>query len=94
MNDDLEDAGEEYPSDEGELVTITPYRNGPYLIRGAFVVQDQDGNEMPLQRRTIALCRCGKSRMRPLCDGTHKLAGFEAPSMPEQRPWDDEESRR
>jgi CDGSH-type Zn-finger protein len=70
----------------GEPVTITPYRDGPYLIRGAFVVQDQDGNEMPLQRRTIALCRCGKSRMRPFCDGTHKLIGFEAPSVAEQWP--------
>lgn len=24
---------------------ITPYRNGPYLIRGPFVMVDQDGNE-------------------------------------------------
>jgi CDGSH-type Zn-finger protein len=80
-----DDPNENRVPDE-ELVTITPYRDGPYLIRGAFVVQDQDGNEMPLQRRTIALCRCGKSRMRPFCDGTHKLIGFEAPSMAEQWP--------
>jgi CDGSH-type Zn-finger protein len=71
-------------------VTITPYRDGPYLIRGNFVVQDQDGNEMPLPRRTIALCRCGKSRIRPLCDGTHKLSGFQAPSVLEQ--WPEEEA--
>jgi CDGSH-type Zn-finger protein len=66
-------------------VTITPYPDGPYLVRGAFVVQDQEGNELPLERRTIALCRCGKSRMRPFCDGTHKLIGFRAPSAPEAR---------
>ncbi|MGC1165900.1 MAG: CDGSH iron-sulfur domain-containing protein [Solirubrobacterales bacterium] len=93
MNDDLEGAGGEYP-DDSELVTITPYRDGPYLIRGAFLVLDQDGNEMPFQRRTIALCRCGKSRMRPLCDGTHKLAGFQAPSAPEEAPWDEEGDSR
>ncbi len=69
-----------------EPVTITPYRDGPYLIRGSFVVQDQEGNEMPLSRRTIALCRCGKSRMRPFCDGTHRLTGFKAPSDFEQWP--------
>lgn len=68
--------------------TITPYRDGPYLVRGAFVVTDQDGNELPLERRTIALCRCGRSRMRPFCDGTHKLIGFEAPSAAER--WPDE----
>jgi CDGSH-type Zn-finger protein len=80
-----EDAGERHSPDH-ETVTITPYRDGPYLVRGSFVVQDQDGNEMPLQRRTIALCRCGKSRMRPFCDGTHKLVEFEAPSAAEQWP--------
>jgi CDGSH-type Zn-finger protein len=71
--------------DQSLPVTITPYPDGPYLVRGEFVVQDQEGNELPLQRRTIALCRCGKSRMRPFCDGTHKLIGFQAPSTPE--PW-------
>lgn len=73
------------PSREAEPVTITPYPDGPYLVRGAVVVQDQEGNELPLRRRTIALCRCGKSRMRPFCDGTHKLIGFRAPSAPEER---------
>jgi CDGSH-type Zn-finger protein len=68
-----------------EPVTVTPYPDGPYLVRGDFVLQDQHGNELPLERRTVALCRCGKSRIRPLCDGTHKLIGFEAPSSPE--PW-------
>jgi len=31
-------------------------------------------------RETVALCRCGKSRLRPFCDGTHKLVRFKAPS--------------
>lgn len=65
--------------------TITPYPDGPYLVRGDFVVTDREGNELPNERRTIALCRCGKSRMRPFCDGTHKLIGFKAPST--QEPW-------
>ncbi|HET8565682.1 MAG TPA: CDGSH iron-sulfur domain-containing protein [Solirubrobacterales bacterium] len=65
--------------------TITPYPDGPYLVRGDFAVTDQEGNELHLERQTIALCRCGKSRMRPFCDGTHKSIGFEAPSGPE--PW-------
>lgn len=77
--------GENQLHDEAEQVTITPYPDGPYLVRGSFVVQDQEGNELPLERRTIALCRCGKSRMRPFCDGTHKLIGFQAPSAPEER---------
>jgi CDGSH-type Zn-finger protein len=66
--------------------TITPYRDGPYLVRGSFVLCDQDGLEIPLGRRTIALCRCGKSRTRPFCDGTHRLTGFEASSGAEEWP--------
>jgi CDGSH-type Zn-finger protein len=65
--------------DAGEAV-ITPYRDGPLLVRGAFQLRDQDGNEIEVGRRTVALCRCGKSRMRPFCDGTHKLTRFTAPS--------------
>jgi CDGSH-type Zn-finger protein len=68
------------------VATITAYRDGPYLVRGSFSVQDQDGNEIAIERRTIALCRCGKSRIRPLCDGTHRLTGFEAPSGLEHWP--------
>jgi CDGSH-type Zn-finger protein len=62
--------------------SITPYRNGPYLVRGPVRLLDQDGNEVEVTRRTIALCRCGKSRTRPFCDGTHKLIGFESESAP------------
>lgn len=59
---------------------ITPYRNGPYLIRGPFTMVDQDGNEIEVRRRVVALCRCGRSQTRPFCDGTHKTIGFRAES--------------
>lgn len=65
------------PEDE---VVITPYRDGPLLVRGPFTLQDQDGNAIDVGRKTVALCRCGKSRMRPFCDGTHKVIRFKAPS--------------
>ena len=61
-------------------VVITPYRDGPLLVRGPVRIQDQDGDEIVIDRRIVALCRCGKSRSRPLCDGTHKLIHFQAPS--------------
>jgi CDGSH-type Zn-finger protein len=63
---------------------ITPYRDGPLLVRGSFRIVDQDGNEIDPGRETIALCRCGKSRQRPFCDGTHALVRFRCPSAPEQ----------
>ena len=57
---------------------ITPYRDGPYIVRGQFTITDQHGNEIDPGRRTIALCRCGRSQIRPFCDGTHKAIGFRA----------------
>ena len=68
-----------------EEVVITPYRDGPLLVRGPFRLTDQDGREIALERETIALCRCGRSRIRPFCDGTHQLTRFRAPSGVEDR---------
>jgi CDGSH-type Zn-finger protein len=65
--------------------TIVPYEDGPFLIRGAFQLMDQNGNEIDARRRTIALCRCGHSKIKPFCDGTHKLVRFKAPSEPHPR---------
>jgi CDGSH-type Zn-finger protein len=59
---------------------ITPYRNGPYLVRGPFSMVDQEGNEIEIKRRVVALCRCGRSQTRPFCDGTHKTIRFRAES--------------
>ena len=65
--------------------TITPYRDGPLLVRGPFRLLDQDGEEIEVDRGTVALCRCGKSRLRPFCDGSHKVVRFSAPSGAEDR---------
>jgi CDGSH-type Zn-finger protein len=57
---------------------IIPCKDGPYIVRGEFEVLDDEGAALTLRRRTIALCRCGRSQTRPFCDGTHKLIGFKA----------------
>lgn len=66
-------------------VVIVPYQDGPYLVRGPVVLSDQHGETIQASRRTVALCRCGKSRMRPFCDGTHQLLHFKADSAAEPR---------
>jgi CDGSH-type Zn-finger protein len=68
-----------------EEVVITPYRDGPLLVRGPARLTDQDGSEIAVERQTIALCRCGRSRIRPFCDGSHQLTRFRAPSGVEDR---------
>ena len=57
-------------------VEMTPYPDGPILVRGPVRLFDDNGEEVELRRRTIAICRCGRSRIHPFCDGTHKKIGF------------------
>lgn len=59
-----------------EEVTITAYPDGPLLVRGAASLQTVEGETIAVTRRTVALCRCGLSTIKPFCDGTHKPAGF------------------
>ena len=65
-----------------EPATITPYADGPLIVRGDFRLVDVDGNEIDPGRGTVALCRCGKSGLKPFCDGSHKRSGFHAASAP------------
>ncbi|TWD81291.1 iron-binding CDGSH zinc finger protein [Kribbella amoyensis] len=53
---------------------IRAYPDGPLLVRGDFELLDEQGNPIDPHRGTIALCRCGKSALKPLCDGSHVLA--------------------
>lgn len=58
----------------GVEITVTP--DGPLIVRGPVRLVNTSGEQVGSDRRTIALCRCGYSRMKPFCDGTHKIAGF------------------
>jgi CDGSH-type Zn-finger protein len=61
------------------VVTIRLRKNGPYVIEREDVrVIDWNGVEYAIDRRPIALCRCGASTRKPFCDGTHSKIGFAA----------------
>ena len=60
------------------MVTIETIRNGPYIVTGEVELIDADGNKFPVEKR-MALCRCGASKNKPLCDGSHRDAGFADP---------------
>jgi CDGSH-type Zn-finger protein len=61
------------------MTTIRLRKNGPYVIEGDDVqVVDWDGREYVVERRPVALCRCGASTKKPFCDGTHSKIGFQA----------------
>ena len=53
----------------GPLV-ITVSRNGPLSVEGRLAVASADGRSV-VYRNNTALCRCGRSRYKPFCDGSH-----------------------
>ena len=58
---------------------VLPRENGPFLVEGAFTLVSGDGvTNVDCAART-AFCRCGQSRNKPLCDGSHAQTGFTAP---------------
>lgn len=63
--------------------SITAYPSGPYLVRGPVRLLDESGREMYVRRRVVALCRCGRSRMKPLCDGAHALGAAPGRRLPD-----------
>jgi CDGSH-type Zn-finger protein len=61
------------------VTTIRLRQNGPYVIDSGDVrVVDWNGAEYSIERRPVALCRCGASTKKPFCDGTHSKIGFQA----------------
>ncbi|MCC5938606.1 MAG: CDGSH iron-sulfur domain-containing protein [Lunatimonas sp.] len=52
---------------------ITVTSNGSLRVEGDFELVDSNGNSYGLQGRTIlGLCRCGLSKNKPFCDGSHR----------------------
>ncbi len=47
---------------------------GPLWVTGNIEIQRADGQTMEVRNR-VTLCRCGKSKNKPLCDGTHRESG-------------------
>ena len=51
--------------------------NGNIRVEGDFEIVDPQGTPFGLAGRTvIGLCRCGRSKNKPFCDGSHNGAGF------------------
>jgi len=49
--------------------------DGPLWVSGGVTVTRADGTELESRNR-VTLCRCGQSGVKPMCDGSHKEAGF------------------
>ena len=69
------EGGPSEPVPEDNTVTVMP--DGPLHLRGDVEITDPDG-EMVLEDTRVALCRCGASQNKPLCDDSHDDVDFRA----------------
>jgi CDGSH-type Zn-finger protein len=60
------------PADELPAATVTVYPDGPLVLRGDFEICDVDGSATVETGPIVALCRCGRSAVKPFCDGSHR----------------------
>jgi CDGSH-type Zn-finger protein len=64
------------PDVEPDLaVGIGVVDDGPLFVTGGMTVERADGEPLEARHR-MTLCRCGASKNKPLCDGSHTEAGF------------------
>ncbi len=59
--------------------TLRVLENGPLAVRGTLTIKGE-----PAGNRAT-LCRCGQSKNKPYCDGSHSAAGFTATGEPAAR---------
>jgi CDGSH-type Zn-finger protein len=86
---------------QDDTMKITVTKNGPYIVTGKVplttseICNDDEGycrtwrevKRYPVQEK-YALCRCGHSKNRPFCDGTHAKISFEGTEAEEHEPFD------
>ena len=88
-------------SKQGKKGKIIISKNGPYIVTGGVpltvseICNDDEGycrtwrevKRYPLQEK-YALCRCGQSKNKPFCDGTHAKIQFDGSEAGDREPFD------
>ena len=87
-------------TDNQDKYKIKILKDGPYIVSGGLplikqgIGTDDEGNsykwileiEYPL-KDSYSLCRCGKSKNKPFCDGTHLKIDFDGTETASREPY-------
>ncbi|MDR2039727.1 MAG: CDGSH iron-sulfur domain-containing protein [Bacteroidales bacterium] len=58
------------PQEINVIEDVAAQIHGPLWVKGGIEITDANGKPYPVRNR-VTLCRCGKSRNKPFCDGHH-----------------------
>ncbi|MGM0568770.1 MAG: CDGSH iron-sulfur domain-containing protein [Elusimicrobiota bacterium] len=60
---------------------IKVIQDGPYILSGLENIRQEEGADLRV-KKSAALCRCGKSKSFPYCDGIHEKINFSGSKLP------------
>jgi CDGSH-type Zn-finger protein len=63
---------------------IAPISNGPYRVTSLKTLEGFYGAQTHSTSPAAKLCRCGGSKNKPFCDGSHRLNGFSDAKAPDR----------
>ena len=52
-------------------ISIRLLDEGPLIVNGSFYIERESGVKTKFNG-TVSVCRCGKSKLPPFCDGSHR----------------------
>jgi CDGSH-type Zn-finger protein len=94
----LENVNHQQPASKQQIKIL---KNGPYLVLGRIPLYPMtircNGNTIPVEweigkkvqtPENYSLCRCGQSKNKPFCDGTHIRVGFNGTETSDNEPFE------
>lgn len=65
---------------------IRTSKNGPYVVTDLERIEESNTLQVKVESPAVALCRCGGSKSKPFCDGTHGKIGFTGEKCDDRMP--------
>jgi glutamate synthase domain-containing protein 2 len=67
-------------------IIIKTAQDGPLVVKNLKELTEANGDAFPIEKKTIALCRCGHSKNKPFCDGTHGKINWKSRKEDDRQP--------
>lgn len=55
-----------------DVTVVRKIKGGPMLVNGPVRIETEDGSVTESDRFVVAVCRCRRSELYPLCDTSHR----------------------